>query len=205
MALAYQACTNTSFWNNPSWWQVIVGVLAVLSSLILAYIAIFGKEKFFKVKFTYEISKIDQKVNNETYQIFRVKIKNIGKRGAKDTLVTVANISDKKGSNYHKRVDFIHMPLEWTHFPLEKKVRNIAIGEDVYVDIGQYDLFDPGLILYTNPRTSSEQLFAIMNDAKLTLRLVESSGFAEELYLRFKIKPSGGSLEISNRKILNQG
>lgn len=179
--------------------------LGVVVSSLLAVIAIFGKEVFIKLKFKYEMSKIDQKINGELMQVFRVKIKNHGKRSAKDVLVAVVDIFDKKNLHFNKREDFIHMPPEWTHYPMEKKVRNIAAGEEVYVDIGLYDLSDQGLKLFTNPRTDSESLFAINNDARITLRLTEGHGFTEEIVLDFRVLLSGGGLEIKDTKTLSRG
>ena len=184
-----------------------VGILAAIASLFLAFLAIFGKEFFRKLKFEYEISKIDQQTSTEgdLLQILRVKIQNVGRRAASNVLVTVTEIFDKKNNRYHKREDFIHMPLQWTHYS-EKKARNIAVREEAYVDFGQNDLFDPGLKLYTNPLTSAEQLFLIKNDAKITLRINEEYGFTEEIKLALKFDTAGGAgLELVSRRKTNSG
>ncbi len=191
------------YYRNPQWYQALFTLLGIVVSLLLAYIAIFGREKFFNLKFSYLISKIDQPIDGNNHQIFRLKIKNQSKRHAKNVVVTVTEIRDKKQGRYYVRNDFIHMPLSWTHAG-EKKERNFAVNEEAFLDVGLYDPRSPGLQLFTNPRTSAPQLFDIKNDAIITLRVLEYQGFVQELKLRFAKGATGGGLEIIDQKITNK-
>ena len=95
------------------------------------------------------------------------------------------------------------MPLSWTHLG-DVKTREIAVNEDVFADIGTYDFFDPGLKLYTNPRTFTANLSNIMKPAKILLRVSDDYGFVEEILLRFKIEFPGGDMQIINKKMLSK-
>lgn len=200
--LAHYAEQRLAWYAEPDWWQAILTLIGIVSTLLLAYIAIYGTGRFRRLKFKYSISKIDQPVNGYLEQLFRIHITNIGKRSADKASVNLVKIYDKKRSKFYERKDFIHMPLRWTHYG-DTKTRDIAVHEDVFVDVGSSDLLEPGLKLFTNPLTDAEQLSLINNNAKMKIRIIDQSGFVEELSLKFSIEFTGCSLEITNRRVVH--
>ncbi|MEK7130329.1 MAG: hypothetical protein AAB793_01610 [Patescibacteria group bacterium] len=120
-------------------WLVALGTLAAV--IVALIIAIWGDRLKVHSKVSIKAVKIVQ--NSQTYAsenkliIYRLIIKNIGKILAKGVRCNLEGINEGNGGQFHPRENFISIPLNWTHFGIN---RNIAINEEAYIDTVQIKL-----------------------------------------------------------------
>lgn len=117
-------------------WLVALGTLAAV--IVALIIAIWGEYLRLPSKISIKAVKIVQ--NSQAYAseneliIYRLIIKNIGKILAKGVRCNLESIDEGNDGKLHPRKNFISIPLNWTHFGVN---RDIAIHEEAYLDVVQ--------------------------------------------------------------------
>lgn len=111
-------------------------IVAVISALVIAvfgdYIKIRRKDS---IKLTHAKITTQSTDNNKVLLIFRIAVKNTGKKLIKGLRCNIERIEEINKGDIKARSNFIPVPLNWTHY---SDTRDIAIYETALLDVVQH-------------------------------------------------------------------